>query len=384
METTATTHTVKSGDARHMARFAEGSIHCVVTSPPYPMIELWDPLFISQNPVIEQLLQKERGNEAFLLMHELLDPVWCELARIVAPGGFVCINIGDAARRVGERFCLYPNHALLQRRFLELGFDVLPLILWWKPTNSPNKFMGSGMLAAGAYVTLEHEYILIFRKGKKRVFPTPADKLLRRRSALFWEERNRWYADRWELSGEKQDLESGQTGNRHMRAAVENSRGSGAAPNTRIRSAAFPLELAYRLINMYSVQGDTVLDPFLGTGTTMFAAIAACRNSMGVEIDPSLCGMFAERAALIVPDLNDLITRRLKEHTLFVYEREKAGKPLHHTNIHYGFPVISSQETELFLPPLRQVTLSGGGNIQAAYSTDTVVDTISAPIVDFA
>ncbi len=408
-----TAHDLIIGDARSMDVVADHSIDLVVTSPPYPMIELWDPLFISQDSRIEHLLHNGRGTEAFRYMHMLLDPVWRELYRVIKPGGFVCINIGDATRRVGDDFRLYPNHSLVQQRFLELGFDALPLILWWKPTNSPTKFMGSGMLAAGAYVTLEHEYILIFRKGKKRVFATPEAKLLRRKSALFWEERNKWYADRWDLSGVRQEIAGGAAGSgrtihadesgfgsraakqdpeggaaldRRGSGADENRQtrgttgsGPGASENSRTRSAAFPLELAYRLINMYSVQGDTVLDPFAGTGTTLLASLAACRSSLGVEIDPSLCAIFTGRAARIIPGLNEFITRRLKEHALFVRKREKTGKPPRYTNRHYGFPVMSSQETELFLPPLRQVTMSTGGNIHAVYSTDAGLDHIPRP-----
>jgi DNA modification methylase len=429
-----TAHDLIIGDARSMDVIADHSIDLVVTSPPYPMIELWDPLFISQDSRIEHLLHNGRGTEAFRYMHMLLDPVWRDLCRVIKPGGFVCINIGDATRRVGDDFRLYPNHSLVQQRFLELGFDALPLILWWKPTNSPTKFMGSGMLAAGAYVTLEHEYILIFRKGKKRVFATPEAKLLRRKSALFWEERNRWYADRWDLSGVRQEIAGGAAGSGRTTHADESGFGSGAAKqdpeggaaldrrgsgaakhnpeggaaldrrgsgadenrqtrgttgsrpgaseNSRTRNAAFPLELAYRLINMYSVQGDTVLDPFAGTGTTLLAGLAACRSSLGVEIDPSLCAMFTGRAARIIPGLNTLITERLRAHTQFVSEREQAKKPLRYTNRHYGFPVMSGQETELFFPPLKQVTLSADGNMRAVYSTDTRLENIPSPVRD--
>ncbi|MGD9382562.1 MAG: hypothetical protein PVH55_00780 [Desulfobacterales bacterium] len=80
---------------------------------------------------------------------------------------------------------------------LDLDFSTLPCIIWRKQTNAPNKFMGSGMLPAGAYVTLEHEYILILGKGPKRVFEKQEDKRKRHDSAIFWEERNSWYSDVW-------------------------------------------------------------------------------------------------------------------------------------------------------------------------------------------
>jgi DNA modification methylase len=399
-----TAHDLIIGDARSMDVVADHSIDLVVTSPPYPMIELWDPLFISQDSRIEHLLHNGRGTEAFRYMHMLLDPVWRELYRVIKPGGFVCINLGDATRRVGDDFRLYPNHSLVQQRFLELGFDALPLILWWKPTNSPTKFMGSGMLAAGAYVTLEHEYILIFRKGKKRVFATPEAKLLRRKSALFWEERNKWYADRWDLSGVRQEIAGGTAGsgrtphadvsgfgsgaakhdpeggaaldrrgsgadeNRQTRATTGN--GPGASGNSRTRSAAFPLELAYRLISMYSVQGDTVLDPFAGTGTTLLASLAACRSSLGVEIDPSLCAMFTGRAARIIPGLNEFILDRLKAHLEFSREQEKRNTPLAYTNSRYGFAVKTRQEIDLFIPCLSAVEITGPCSMKATYADD--------------
>ena len=100
------------------------------------------------------------------MMHSELDKVWGQLGRILVPGGYACINVGDATRTLKGRFQLYPNAERITQRFVDLGFDVLPRIIWRKTTNAPNKFMGSGMLPVGAYVTLEHEYVLIFRNGE--------------------------------------------------------------------------------------------------------------------------------------------------------------------------------------------------------------------------
>ena len=160
-------------------------------------------------------------------------------------------------------------------RCLSLGFDILPAVLWRKQTNAPNKFMGSGMLPAGAYVTLEHEFILIMRKGSKRRVESPREKRVRRESAFFWEERNRWFSDVWDFKGTRQAL---------------------GHPDLRERSAAFPFELPFRLINMYSMRGDTVLDPFVGTGTTVLAAMAGGRHSIGVDIDETLLAVFRDEA----------------------------------------------------------------------------------------
>ena len=143
--------------------------------------------------------------------------------------------------------------------------------------------MGSGMLPAGAYVTLEHEYVLIFRKDTKREFSSDAEKSARMRSAFFWEERNKWFSDVWDFKGTVQGLN-------HC--------------DLRSRSAAYPLELAYRLINMYSLYEDTVLDPFLGTGTTTLASIACGRNSIGFEIDRAFSSFIFEQAGSFLPIAN--------------------------------------------------------------------------------
>ena len=102
---------------------------------------------------------------AFELMHAELDKVWDECFRVLKSGGFLCINIGEATRTVGNEFRLYNNSSRIVSHCTGLGMVNLPNILWRKQTNAPNKFMGSGMLPCGAYVTLEHEWILIFRKG---------------------------------------------------------------------------------------------------------------------------------------------------------------------------------------------------------------------------
>jgi len=132
------------------------------------MIEMWDEIFSKQKPSIGKALRRKDGNQAFELMNRELDRVWKEVYRVLKDGGFACINIGNATRKIGEEFRLYSNHSRILEYCLKLGFSSLPEILWRKQTNAPNKFMGSGMLPAGAYVTLEHEHILVLRKGNKR------------------------------------------------------------------------------------------------------------------------------------------------------------------------------------------------------------------------
>jgi len=324
-----TQHKVYFKDSAKMGAVKTGSVDLVVTSPPYPMIAMWDDMFSRQNPLIEAALIKGDGSKTFELMHAMLDPIWAEVYRVLKSGGFACINIGDATRTINGNFGLYPNHMRILKKALELGFSALPCILWRKQTNAPNKFLGSGMLPAGAYVTLEHEYILIFRKGPKREFKKNEAKKIRRESAIFWEERNSWYSDVWlDVKGTPQAL---------------------GDKNTRLRSAAYPFELAYRLINMYSARSDVVLDPFLGTGTTTAAAMASGRNSIGYEIDPALGNAIDRIKDVIVDSSKQLIRERLARHVEFVVHRLKTKGQFKYHNQHYGFPVTTSQERELII-----------------------------------
>ena len=324
-----TEHQLILSDARQMDAIEDQSIDLVVTSPPYPMIEMWDAIFSSLSPQTASALKKQDGPAAFEAMHQVLDPVWHQCWRVLKPGGFACINIGDATRTIRENFALYPNHARILTAVQRAGFTALPCVIWRKQTNAPNKYMGSGMLPAGAYVTLEHEYILILRKGGKRVFK--ADAPLRRESAIFWEERNLWFSDVWtDLKGSRQAL-----------------KGKAA----RSRSGAFPFELAFRLINMYSVRGDRVLDPFMGTGTTMAAAIAAARHSLGMELDQSLASRTRDQVRAALKTGNETARRRLSRHLDFVADRMAAKGPLKYKNRLYGFPVMTRQEKELLLTP---------------------------------
>jgi DNA modification methylase len=213
-------HRVVYRNSRKLHTLADESIDLVVTSPPYPMIEMWDNLFAGLNPDTGIYLDRGDCRKAFESMHQILDEVWAELFRVMKAGAIACINIGDAVRSIKNRFQLFANGSRIQSKFLEIGFDVLPAILWRKQTNAPNKFMGSGMLPAGAYVTLEHEYILIFRKGDKRAFNSPEEKKRRRQSSYFWEERNRWFSDLWDFKGTGQGISD---------------------RNLRNRSAAYPL-----------------------------------------------------------------------------------------------------------------------------------------------
>ncbi|MDZ4133288.1 MAG: DNA methyltransferase, partial [Dethiobacteria bacterium] len=246
-------------------------------------------------------------------------------------------------------FQLYANHSRIQQKCFELGFNNLPMILWRKQTNAPNKFMGSGMLPGGAYVTLEHEYILILRKGGKREFLSAAEKARRLRSSYFWEERNTWFSNLWDFKGARQDLKNS---------------------GLRGRSAAYPLELPFRLINMYSLIGDTVFDPFLGMATTTLAALAAGRHSIGCEIDTRFADTVSRRIEAEGPGLASLNTERINSHKEFV-ERYSIDKgELKHFNRFFDFPVMTGQERELRLTFLKSVEKVNSNHYRADYFED--------------
>lgn len=332
----ATKHSIHIGASQNMRATADNTIDLVVTSPPYPMIEMWDEIMANQNPAIADNLEK-KPEIAFELMHQELDKVWKECFRVLKDGGFLCINIGDATRTINGNFTLYNNHTRISKACIEMGFVGLPNIIWRKQTNAPNKFMGSGMLPCGAYVTLEHEWILIFRKGGKREFKKADAKLDRMRSSFFWEERNVWFSDVWEIKGTKQKIQK---------------------TSSRERSAAYPFEVPYRLINMFSQKGDTILDPFLGTGTTMQAAILLGRNSSGYEIDPNFETIIRESIDNLELDLcNNIIKQRFDTHKNFIEDRKASGKVIKHFNNTLNAEVMTSQEKEIEFNYLESITL---------------------------
>ena len=254
----------------------------MVTSPPYPMIAMWDELFCKADPKIAELFQKlnakgkdETVRQIYNAMHDYLAEVWAETYRVLVDGGIACINIGDATRTINGKFQLYPNHSRITEVCEKIGFTTLPYILWKKPTTKPmykgkGAFLGSGFLPPNAYVTIDCEFILLFRKGKLRKFP-PKD-ALRYESVFTKKERDEWFSQIWSLKGTRQ-----------------------TATDLERRTAAYPEEIAHRLIRMFSVKGELVLDPFLGSGTTTKIAIQNERNSIGYETDPNLLPVITKK-----------------------------------------------------------------------------------------
>jgi site-specific DNA-methyltransferase (cytosine-N4-specific) len=270
-----TKHTIIFGNSQQMHEVADSAIHLMVTSPPYPMIKMWDTLFADVDPKLAKLWQLLNDDcsdgtitQIYQALHQNLAKVWTETYRVLVDGGIACINIGDATRKINGKFRLFPNHSKIIEHCEQIGFTTLPYILWKKPTNKPQykgkgAFLGSGFLPPNAYVTLDCEYILIFRKGKLRQFPSRDPN--RYDSAITKKQRDEWFSQIWNIKGTRQ-----------ITNQLER------------RTAAFPNEIVNRLLKMFSVKGDTVLDPFLGSGTTTCIAIQAERNSIGYEKDQAL------------------------------------------------------------------------------------------------
>jgi len=317
-----TTQTVFFEDIRNSTSYEISTVDLVVTSPPYPMIEMWDNLFSSVIPDYKEKLTKENGFAAFDACHDWLDEIWTVIDELTSDDVIFCINIGDATRKTDNSFSLYPNHARIIQWFTNNGYEPLPTIKWRKPSNKSASYMGSGMIPPNAYVSLDTEYILLFRKNTgTRTFPSKDPN--RYESAYFWEERNKWFSDLWEITGENQYSET---------------------ENTRDRTAAYPFEIPKRLVTMFSVYQDTVLDPFLGTGTTLQATSALCRNGVGFEIDPSLQSTIEQK--LNWSNYNTVQQNRLTEHKEFIRNTEKTHP---YTNERYNIPVKTKQEKNITL-----------------------------------
>ena len=331
-------HRLIAADSRKLKTIEDESVQLVVTSPPYPMIEMWDQSFGEMDPSIRADLEDGSGMSAFEKMHAILVDVWRECDRVLEKNGFVCINIGDATRTLNGQFQLYSNHTAVVNCFLSMGYSVLPDILWRKPSNAPNKFMGSGMYPAGAYVTYEHEYILIFRKGNKRSF-SGKKRELRQESAYFWEERNLWFSDLWEIRGTSQLMSRKVT--------------------KRERNASFPLEIPYRLVNMYSVKGDTVLDPFCGMGTTNLACMISERNSVGTDVSGEIIELALENLEAQAETVNAVIDGRVEAHRRFISGLSDEKREKCYKNVPHGFSVKTRQETAIRLRHLSSLERNG-------------------------
>ena len=254
----STVHRLINGDARDLSFLKDESVHLVVTSPPY-----WNLKRYNENP---DQMGHIQDYETFL---RELEKVWRHVYRVLVPGGRLVCVVGDVcvARRNFGRHLVFPLHADICVICRRIGFDNLNPIIWHKIANASyevtngSKFLGKPY-EPNAIIKNDMEFILMQRKPGGYRKPSDAQ---RDASRISKEEFDRWFQQIWNIPG----------------------------ASTKHHPAPFPLELATRLVRMFSFVGDSVLDPFCGSGTTMIAAFQTGRNSIGVEIDPDYCRMAA-------------------------------------------------------------------------------------------
>ncbi len=256
-----TTLTVRNGDSRELGWIRSASVHLVLTSPPY-----WT---LKEYPQRKGQLGLVADYEAF---HDELDKVWQHCFRVLVPGGRLVCVVGDVclSRRQHGRHSVMPMHADIVVRARKIGFDNLSPILWYKIANANYEVEnGSSFLGKpyepNAIIKNDVEFILMLRKPGGYRQPTEEQ---RDASRLSKEEYQEWFQQVW----------SGVTGE-----------------STKNHPAPYPEGLAYRLVRMFSFADDMVLDPFMGTGTTLLAASRCGRSSIGVEIEPSYVKMAKQR-----------------------------------------------------------------------------------------
>lgn len=253
-----TTHTIINGDSRQMSELQDKSIHLIVTSPPYWQLKDYG---------IENQIGFHDDYETYI---NHLNLTWQECYRVLHDGCRLCINIGDQFARSTYygRYKIIPIHTEIIK-FCEIaGFDFMGQIIWQKATTMNTSggasIMGSFPHPRNGIVKLDFEYILLFKKQGKAPVPTKEQK---ENSVMTNEEWNAYFNGHWYFPGAKQD--------KHL--------------------AMFPEELPYRLIRMFSFPGETVLDPFMGSGTTASVARKLNRNSVGYEINTQFVSIIEER-----------------------------------------------------------------------------------------
>ena len=255
-----TLHRLILGDARDMAYIPDESVHLAVTSPPY-----WTLKRYNEN---QAQLGHIADYERFLAE---LTHVWKEVFRVLVPGGRLVCVVGDVclSRRQHGRHVVVPLHADIAVNCRKIGFDNLNPIIWHKISNASfeanngTKFLGKPY-EPNAIIKNDIEFILMQRKPGGYRQPTEYQ---RKMSLIAKDDFAKWFRQFWTITG----------------------------ASTKSHPAPYPYELAYRLVRMFSFYGDTVLDPFCGTGTTMLAAMKTGRNSIGIEIDPVYHEMAAKR-----------------------------------------------------------------------------------------
>lgn len=265
-----TAHDLYLHDARDLSMVKPESVHLVVTSPPYWTLKEY---------------RRSKGQMGFIADYDIflseLDKVWEHCFRVLVPGGRLICVVGDVClsrRKNDGRHTVVPLHSSIQEHCRVFGYDNLAPIIWHKISNAAYEVEnGSSFLGKpyepNAVIKNDIEFILMERKPGGYRSPSLATRVL---SVISTENHKKWFQQIW----------SGVTG-----------------ASTKQHPAPFPLELAERLIRMFSFVGDTVLDPFMGTGTTNLAASRWGRNSVGVEVDPHYFDLACQRITDATADL---------------------------------------------------------------------------------
>lgn len=268
MSDSKTCHRFVLGDARRLGFLPDESVHLVLTSLPYWTLKRYEenPLQMGHVEDYEDFLQE-------------LAQVWRECFRVLVPGGRLTCVVGDVclSRKQYGRHLVMPLHADIQVMCRKIGYDNLNPIIWYKISNANYEVNnGSGFLGKpyepNAIIKNDIEFILMQRKPGGYRQPTERQRDLSRLSKQEYEE---WFRQIWTITG----------------------------ASTRSHPAPYPVELAYRLVRMFSFVDDVVLDPFAGTGTTSIAAIRSGRNSIGVEVERKY---FAEAVARVQTEASGL------------------------------------------------------------------------------
>ena len=266
-----TKHILYHADARNLSYIKDNSVHLILTSPPYFNLKEYRK-GKSQLGVIDDYQQ-------FL---DELEKVWKECYRILVPGGRIVCVVGDVclSRRKNGRHAVLPLHSDIAVSCRKIGFDNLNPILWHKISNAKFEANTNSSILGKPYepnaiIKNDLEYILMERKPGGYRTPTIQQ---REDSRIEKDDFQKWFSQIWEMPG----------------ASTRNG-----------HPAPFPLELATRLVKMFSFVGDTVVDPFCGSGTTMIAAINTNRNSIGVETEVYYCDYILNRLECEKSLLND-------------------------------------------------------------------------------
>lgn len=282
-----TWHKIIVGDSRCMREVPDESVHLIITSPPYWQLKDYgNGKQIGFNDTYEEYINN-------------LNLVWSECHRVLHKGCRVCVNIGDQfARSVYYgRYKVIPIRTEIIKFCESAGFDYMGAIIWQKVTTCNTTggatVMGSFPYPRSGILKLDYEFILIL---KKHGSPPKASREIKEKSRLTRDEWNQYFAGHWTFSGEKQD--------KHL--------------------AMFPEELPRRLIKMFSFVGDTVLDPFLGSGTTSLAARNLQRNSIGYEINETFLSVINDKLGLQQGSMfEDSIVQIVKQQPLQADFKEK-------------------------------------------------------------